>query len=254
MANAWTDDGPAVIEPGAIVLSSFPSAGLAATVAAHYIIQTLKLPRIGLLDSPDGPSIAIVQSGKVQPPVRVHGRKDLAVVLSELPASPSAGPELARMILAGAESRRARLVIGLEGVIPHPAVTDDPPTLESVWSVLSRPDPALADQLRSTRARPLEDGVIGGVSGALLVEALRRTIPVSVLLVSARPSPEGYPDHRAGAVLIETLDRLLPELRIDTGPLRTQAEMIERALRAAMKQHTSKAPGALPTGEPTIYA
>ena len=59
---------------------------------------------------------------------------------------------------------------------------------------------------------------------------------------------EGLPDHRAGAALIETLDRVLPELEIDTGPLRAQAEQIEKALRAVMKSHPGSAP---PTEAPT---
>jgi predicted ATP-grasp superfamily ATP-dependent carboligase len=257
MAAEWIDEGAPILEPGAIVLSSFPSAGLAATVAAHYIVQTLNLPRIGLVDSPDGSSIAIVQSGRVQPAVRIHGRKDLAVVLSELPVSPSAGPEIARMILAGAQARKARLVIGLEGVFPHPSGDGaSEPTEQFIWAALSRPDETVVAQLRSAKARLLEDGVIGGVSGALLVEGIRRTLPVSVLLVSARQSEEGFPDHRAGAALIETLDRLLPDLKIDTGPLRTQAETIERTLRAALKVRSRKSADASevpgPT-EPTIY-
>jgi predicted ATP-grasp superfamily ATP-dependent carboligase len=254
----WIDEGPAVLQPGAIILSSFPTAGLAATVAAHYIVQTLELPRIGLVDSPDGSAIAIVQGGRVQPAVRIHGRQDLAVVLSELPISPSAGPEIARMILAGAEERRARIVIGLEGVFPHPIDESDEaePTEEFVWAALARRDEALLGQLRAAKARLLEDGVIGGVSGALLVEGIRRSVPVAVLLVSARPSEEGLPDNRAGAALIETLDRFLPDLKIDTGPLRTQAEMIERALRAALKGRARRGPEGAETPtppEPTIY-
>ncbi len=258
MPAKWVDEGAGVLQPGAIVLSSFPSAGLAATVAAHYIVQTLDLPRIGLVDSPDGSAIAIVQGGQVQPAVRIHGRKDLAVVLSELPISLSSGPEIARMILEGAEERRARIVIGLEGVFPHPGdgSDEDAPAEEFVWAALARRDEALLGQLRTARARILEDGVIGGVSGALLVEGIRRSIPVAVLLVGARPSEEGLPDNRAGAALIETLDRFLPDLKIDTGPLRTQAEMIERALRAALKGRTRRGPegpeGSAPV-ERTIY-
>jgi predicted ATP-grasp superfamily ATP-dependent carboligase len=247
---AWVDDGPNVLRPGAVLLSSFPSAGLAATVAAQYIVQTLELPRIGIVTVPDSASVAIVQSGQVQPAVRVHGRSDLAIVLSEFPVSPRNSPEIARMILDGAERLRARLVIGLEGVFPHPANEEEEEperTEEFVWAAMSRPDPAWMTQLQSARARVLSDGVIGGVSGALLVEALRRPVPVGVLLVSARPSDEGFPDHRAGAALIETLDRLLPDLKIDTGPLRSRAEIIERALRAALKSRARE-----PAPEPDV--
>ena len=87
----------------------------------------------------------------------------------------------------------------------------------------------------------------------MLVAGLHRPIPVSTLLVSARDTA-GYPDHRAGAAIIEALDRLLPEMTIDTGPLRTQAEMIERILRAAMKSRTPPAgPDRGAEATPTMY-
>jgi predicted ATP-grasp superfamily ATP-dependent carboligase len=253
MSPQWVDEGAPVLQPGAIVLSSFPSAGLAATVAAHYIIRSLHLPRIGFVVPPEGSSVAIVQSGQVNPPIRVYGRADLAIVLSELPVPPELTVRLARMLLDGAEQRKARLLLGLEGIVPHPAADEPTVAEEAVWAAISRPEPKILELLKGAKVRLLDDAVIGGVSGALLVEALRRGMPVSVLLVSAGLAPEGFPDHRAGATLIETLDRLLPELQIDTGPLRTQAEMIERALRAAIKGRDKESQVPPPGPEQTIY-
>lgn len=87
----------------------------------------------------------------------------------------------------------------------------------------------------------MDNGVIGGVSGALLVEGLEAKMPVGALLVSATDA--GYPDHRAAARIIEVIDQVLPHFKIDTGPLRSQAEMIERALRAAVKTRNQSSPG-----------
>ena len=126
----------------------------------------------------------------------------------------------------------------------------------TIWVASSRTTSEPQARLIAAGARPLEDGILGGVSGALLVGGLARKIPVSVLLVSAR-SAEGLPDHRAGAALIEILDRFLPELAIDTKPLRSQAEIIEKAIRAAMKSRekaaSPRAPAPGEGAEPTIY-
>ena len=244
---SWRDEAPPSqnFGAGSVLVSAFPSAGLATIVAAHYIIRVLKLPRVGRFESPDVSPIAIIQGGQVNPMVRAYGRPDLGLVLSEFPPTPSQANALARTILDGAERRKARLIVCLEGVVPHPVgdeddaegeaiagIEDGPP--EQVWAAFSRTDPALVKSFEPSRARPLEDGIIGGVSGALLVQGIGRSVPVAVLLVSARVA-EGLPDHRAGAALIEALDRLLPEIEIDTKPLRAQAEQIEKALRAAMK-------------------
>lgn len=226
--------------PGAILFSAFPSAGLATIVAGHYIVRVLQLPRIGRFESPDVPPIAVVQGGEVNPTIRVYGRPDLGLVLSEFPPTPVQANAAARTILDNAERRRARAIICLEGVVPHPEDGDDNPEAalapsdEQVWVAYSRKDPAFVKGFEAAKARTLEEGVIGGVSGSLLVQGLGRSVPVAVLLVSARVA-EGLPDHRAGAALIETLDRMLPELKIDTGPLRAQAEQIEKALRAVVK-------------------
>lgn len=256
MAYEWADEpGNAPPGAGAVVISSFPSAGLAATVAAHYMVQSLSLPRIGLFSSSDGPSIAVVQGGRVNPPVRVYGRPGLSLVLSEFPPLPAGVTELARAILSGAERRGARAVVALEGVMPHPAGAEEEKEVpeERVWAVASQSNGGLGERLRAAGASPLEEGVLGGVSGALLVEGLSGKLPVAVLMVTAK-STEGYPDHRAGAALIEVLDRLLPELAIDTKPLRTQAELIEKALRAAMRQQAKTSPAGGPDErEPTIY-
>jgi predicted ATP-grasp superfamily ATP-dependent carboligase len=245
---------------GSVVISAFPSAGLATIVAAHYAIRALKLPRVGRFDSSDLSPIAIVQGGEVNPMVRAYGRPDLALVLSEFPPTPAQANALAKTILDNAERHRARLIVGLEGVVPHPGGDEEEEEVseaavgpadagqqspEQVWVAFSRKDPSLMKAFEPTRARVLEDGVIGGVSGGLLVQGIGRSVPVAVLLVSARVA-EGLPDHRAGAALIETLDRLLPEIQIDTGPLRAQAQQIEKALRAAMR---SRPQAAQPSGE-----
>jgi predicted ATP-grasp superfamily ATP-dependent carboligase len=249
--STWrSDEGAPPLAPGAIVLCAFPSAGLAATVAAHYILRSLALPRIGTFDTPGGLPVAIVQNGQVNPPIRVYGRSDLALILSEFPAVPSTVRPIAEAVLDGAERMRARLVLTLEGVVPHPIIEEGEVPEESVWSVMSKPNRELAGQLERSKAAALTDGVIGGVTGAMLVLGQNRSIPVATLLVSARAT-DGYPDHRAGAALIEALDRFLPDLKIDTAPLRTQAEIIERALRQAMKGRGKMAEiGGGPTGAP----
>lgn len=260
MSFEWRDTSPsaASVPAGGIVLASFPSAGLAATVAGHYIVKTLKLPRVGVFEGSDSQPIAVVQGGQVHPPIRVYGRSDLSIILSELPVEPDGAVAVSRAILTGAAARKVRLVIGLEGVVPHPLGAEEEsaepgPAEETVWFATSHDGKETSELFEKAGIRRLEDGVIGGVSGALLVEGITRSIPVAVLLVSARYAPHGIADHLAGATLIEALDRLLPDLKIDTAPLRSQAETIERAIRQALKTRPRAAEAPPDSGPPTIY-
>ncbi len=255
MPAVWRVDATGPLpEPGAVVLSCFPSAGLAATVAGHYILRTLALPRIGTILAPEMPPLAVIQAGRVNPPVRAYARKDLVLIMSEFPPPPSLITSLAVAILDGAIGLKAARVLGLEGVVPHPLTDDEegpPTTEENVWYAGSGHEGLLPEEFRKAGVRLLSDGVIGGVSGALLIESLARTISVGALLVSAREA--GYPDHRAAAKLIEVVDQVLPHLEIDTRPLRAQAELIERALRSAMKTQERGEPALVQKGEPSIY-
>ncbi|MGA7923113.1 MAG: PAC2 family protein [Thermoplasmata archaeon] len=253
---SWVDEpGSPAMTPDSVVLSCFPSAGLATTVAGHYIVRTLGLKRTARMESPDELPVAVIQQGQVQPAVRVYGRNDFSMVLSEFPPTDRQIQRIARAVLNGAEQRKARMVLCLEGVLPQPFEDDEEePADESLWLAIARNDPNVKKWFEPSKARPLEEGVLGGVSGALLVAGIEREIPVAVLLVSAR-SNVGYPDHRAGATLIEALDRVLPDLKIDVAPLRVQAERIEKALRAAMAAQSKSAPaGNGPSGDPApIY-
>lgn len=245
MTVTWRpESGVEMPEPGSYLLSCFPSAGLAPTVAGHYIRQVLKLPRIGSLLSEDFPPLAVIMSGGVSPPLRVYGRKDLGLVLSEFPLLPGLINPVASAILDLGTTLTSGRILGLEGVVPHPAdaePTDGKSPEELVWYAGSSSLPAV---YKSAGARAMSDGIIGGVSGAMLIAGLTSKIPVDVLLVSA--SDAGYPDHRAAAKLIEVIDLLVPHVKIDTAPLRTQAELIEKALRAAGR--TRELPPAGTTG------
>jgi predicted ATP-grasp superfamily ATP-dependent carboligase len=248
MSVEWRPDIAAVPpDPGAVLLSCFPSAGLAPTVAGHYMLQALKLPRIGALTSEDFPPLAVIQAGRVNPPVRAYGNKELVLVLSEFPVLPGLINPLATAILGMATRLKIGRVLGLEGVVPQPTEADGPenesnPPDEKVWYAGSGTPAQLPPEYKAAGVRAMDSGVIGGVSGALLVEGLAATFPVGALLVSA--TDVGYPDHRAAAKIIEVIDQVLPHIKIDTRPLRTQAEMIERALRAAVKSREVSATGA----------
>jgi predicted ATP-grasp superfamily ATP-dependent carboligase len=241
MPVVWRpDSGAALPNPGAMVLSCFPSAGLAPTVAGHYILQALKLPRIGNLLSDELPPLAVIQGGRVNPPVRAYGNTELVLVLSEFPVLPTVVGPLATAILDVAMRLKAARIVGLEGVVPQPTEVEDdasspvpPPSDEKVWYAGSGAPSQLPAEFKAVGVRAMDSGVIGGVSGALLVAGMTASIPVGSLLVSATDA--GYPDHRAAAKIIEVIDQALPHFNIDTKPLRAQAEMIERALRAAMK-------------------
>ena len=169
----WHADTPAApMGDSPVLLSCFPSAGLAAIVAAHYMVQALNLPRIGTFDSEDSLPLAIVQGGQVHPPIRVYGATVWRSCSASSPAATAAGP-IATAILAVAARLHARLVLAVEGVVPHPPgeESDEEPKEvpeEAVWFVTAQHDSVWSEALKKAQAKSLGDGIIGGISGALL--------------------------------------------------------------------------------------
>ena len=51
---------------GAVLIDGFPSVGLVGTIVANFLINTLKLEQIGVIDSPLFPAISIIKDGEQQ--------------------------------------------------------------------------------------------------------------------------------------------------------------------------------------------
>ena len=79
-------------------------------------------------------------------------------------------------------------------------------------------------------AAPLEEGVIIGMSAALLST---RKMPITCLFAE---TPSELPDSKAAAELIKMLDQYLG-LRVDYKPLIVQAQKFEEKLRGLLSQN-----------------
>jgi len=250
-------------EEGTPILVCFPSAGLASTIVGHYLIRSRNLPRCAVIHSPDLPPASVIIDSLPNPPIRVHGDASVAIVVSEFPSPSIVLTPLAEGILNWANRRKAGLVVVIEGILkrqeaPEGEQEEDEVKTQSteeireaVIGIAATPE---AKKLLESKSVPLlEDGIVGGLSAALLNEACIRNVPLVVLFATANRSD--YPDHGAAARILEDLNKLLPSLKIDPEPLYAQAKIIEHALRDGMKLHAAavepKPKAAHP--EPSIY-
>ncbi|MGI0052912.1 MAG: PAC2 family protein, partial [Thermoplasmata archaeon] len=56
----------------AIVIDGFPSVGLVSSIVANYLIDTLEMEQIGIVESPAFPTVSLVRHGSPQHPVRIY--------------------------------------------------------------------------------------------------------------------------------------------------------------------------------------
>ncbi|MCK5548267.1 MAG: PAC2 family protein, partial [Thermoplasmata archaeon] len=80
---------------GATVLDGFPSVGLVSSIVANYIINSLQLELVGIMDSIYFPTVSLVKNGRPMNPVRIYsgqkkGTEDqIAVFISEFQPPPN---------------------------------------------------------------------------------------------------------------------------------------------------------------------
>lgn len=90
------------------IIVGVPEVGLVGSIATSYIIDQLKLPEIGFIDSSLVPEVIVVHESQPKYPIRLFGKGNLAVVLSETPFTPRLSYELAAELAMWGGLSRAR--------------------------------------------------------------------------------------------------------------------------------------------------
>ena len=216
------------------IVVGFPTVGLVGAIATRYLATSLSLELIGEILSPDLPPVTLISEGKVIPAYRVYAGNEvcgpdhkcdqLIVVTSDFPPPQNAIWPMAETILEWSSYVKSKLVVTLEGVVyqmhqPQP----------QVWGV------ATTEQgykvLNEHKVKPLDQGLITGLSAAILSVARGKELDVLCLLTEAHKE---IPDARAASQLITTIGRMTPRLKIDPEPLIKEAEEIENNMKDSL--------------------
>lgn len=252
----WPLDGPAACivagerpdVKGGIAIVAFPGRGLAATLAAAYLAETLDLRTIGRLDCDAIPSVAIVEGGEVVHPVRLlvgkgnlgktaAGKKrhlPLAMFLSEVAVDEEADRSVAGTILAWCQESGIKTIVSSESVGLEEQ--DDPFLAVHLWGVGNTPK--VNARLKKAKLPMAKEGVVAGVTGALLDQALETDVEV-VALVAVGQGIE--PDVRTAARLVEFLAKFLG-LSIKLDRLKRETEKFEKHLRDIERRRLASQP------------
>lgn len=230
------------------LIEGLPGHGLVAAIAVDQLNRQLGLSHYGNIVSKAFPPVTSFIDGRVRDLVRVHsGDPGVMTLQSDIPLPESAfdalgtcvleelASEFDRVIfLAGAPAQSERQLGDVTGVA----------TTDAVQADLEAADIALAEG----------NGLIGGVTGALVNACYHADVPAAVLIVQAHPY---VPDPAAARSVIENALEPLVEFDIDTTELAEQAEEIRAQLEQIARQYQQMseegtATPAQPTG-PSMY-
>jgi len=202
------------------IIEGFPGFGLIGTIATEYLIEHLKCELIGRYWFEDLPATVAIHQEKIVNPVGIfYNKSNNIVIIHSISAAQGVEWKAADLVLGIAKDLAAKELISLEGV-GNPAMTQDP----KVHFYTNKE--AKKKKIQNVGPTPLKEGIIMGITSALMVSA-KDSIPLVCFLAETKSN---MPDSKASAKIIETLDKYLG-LKIDYEPLLKQAEKFEGKLK-----------------------
>lgn len=207
-----------------IVIIGFPGFGLVGTITTEFLIDHLRTEQIGKLWFDDIAAIAAVHDGKLIHPISVHYNKEYNIVLVH-GVTPTMGMEwkIANLLQRFLEVVEAKEVISIEGIGSVQSAGEKTRVL--YYSANKK----IADTLKNAGLEALREGIIMGVTGALLLKIETRD-----LTCIFAESHSNLPDSRAASNVITALDKYMG-LKIDPKPLVEQAERFEEKLKKVLE-------------------
>jgi uncharacterized protein len=218
---------------GAYVLDGFPSIGLVGSIVANYVVTSLGLRQIAVVDSDTFPAVSMIKNGTPNSPVRLYAGNigqdgdRLVVFVSEFQPPPHIIKELGKTIMDWVEDHKCRMIISPEGISTKQS--GRAPNADGNGRVMGiGSTPEARELLKSNQVDIFEGGVIVGLSGVLLNEGVNRIFDVITILSEASSE---FPDARAAAAVTRAINKLVLNDSLDIGPLVKEAEVIEDNLK-----------------------
>lgn len=210
-----------------IIIEGFPGVGLVGTIATEFLIDHLKARQIGNIWSDKLPPLTAIHENKVVQPLGVfYSEKHNIMILHAISGVQGIEWEVADEILKIANELNAYELISLESVgTMSQEMSPEAPTKSFFYA----DNEEARKKLKEAGAEPLKEGIIMGVTGALLLKAKMRHVCIFAETHSQ------LPDSKAAAKIVEILNHYLG-LQIDTKPLIESAKKFEQKLKKILEQ------------------
>lgn len=201
------------------IIEGFPGFGLVATIATGYLIEHLKCEQIGSLYFEETmPTLAIHKNKTIDPIGIYYSKQKNLIIIHAITNAAGIEWKAAEAVLNIAKQLNAKEIISLEGV--GSSEKSDRGFHYTENQIASK-------KLKKIGIKELGEGIIVGVTSALMLRLKTEKIPMTCLFAEAHSQ---LPDSRAAAKIIEILDNYLG-LKVDYKPLLKEAEEFEKKLK-----------------------
>lgn len=207
-----------------IIIEAFPGFGLVGTISAEFLIEHLKTELIGTIWFDEMPAITAIHEEKiVQPMGLFYNKKYNLIILHAITNVQGKEWKVSEALIDLAKQLKAKEIISLEGV-GGPGLTTTSKTF------FYTNDPKKKKELKKLGMNPLKEGIIMGVTSALLLKVDQH--PITCFFAETNSN---MPDSKAASKVIEMLDAYLG-LKIDYKPLLKQAKEFEQKVKGILSK------------------
>ena len=146
-----------------VIIEGFPGLGLIGTIATEFLISHLKCELIGSIKSDDIPAMVAIHDNKVVQPFGIYYCKKYNLVILHAVTNPTGFEwDIAEGIKGLAKSLQAKEIISLESV----NAVDGAKKIKAFFYANTA---AKQKKFESMKLSPLKEGIIMGVTAALLL-------------------------------------------------------------------------------------
>jgi len=205
-----------------ILVQGFPGVGLVGTIATEFLLDHLDVEQIGKVNLEEMQAVVAVHNNKLVDPFGVfYNKKYNIVIVHAITATQGLEWKIADFVVEIAKKLQVKEIVSVEGVGGQE---------EKSNLFYFSENKKKSDKLNNLKIEPLKEGIIMGVTGALLLKADH--IPITCFFAETHSN---LPDSKAAAKVIEGLDKYLG-LKVNYKPLLAQAEDFEKKLQGIMKK------------------
>lgn len=207
-----------------VIIEGFPGFGLVGTIACEFLVDHLNTELIGKVLLEDEPAMVAIHKGKIIEPLSIsYNKKYNIMIIHSISATPGSEWKISDIIISIAKELNAKEIVSLESV-SSPNIIGKPKTF------YYSNDKKREKIFKSFKLNPLKEGIIMGVSSALLLKVDK--IPMSCIFAETHTT---LPDSKAAAEIIKVLDMYL-DLKVDYKPLLETAKQFENKLKEILQQ------------------
>lgn len=203
------------------LVEGMPGAGLVGKIAADHLVETFEMEYVASCFCEGLPRVAVYRgdSSETMPPVRIYAdeSRDLLVLQSDVPVSPSAATDFAGCLTGWFEEHDV-LPLLLSGL------PEEKNGVPEVYGIATGDADGRLDD--AGIVPPREAGLVSGPTGALIHEATVRDLDAVGLVVETEAK---FPDPEAARAVIKHGIEPLSGVEVDTSALVDHAEEIREA-------------------------